>query len=163
MTKAMIEMDQRGELTGGAAYIFMKTKPQEELYDLMTDPDEIHNLADSPEHQAKLNELRNALSAWQLEIGDLGFVPEYDLVNMMWPGMVQPETEAVDFRVENGKLLLQSNTDGASIAYQMDESIGGKHWYIYHKPVDFKKGQKVAARAVRIGYKTSEITQYSNH
>jgi N-sulfoglucosamine sulfohydrolase len=27
MTKTLIEMDQRGELTGGAAYIFMKTKP----------------------------------------------------------------------------------------------------------------------------------------
>jgi N-sulfoglucosamine sulfohydrolase len=162
MTKTMIEMDQRGELTGGAAYIFMKTKPQEELYDLMTDPDEIHNLADSPEHQAKLYELRNAMSAWQLEIGDLGFVPEYDLVNMMWPGMVQPETQLVDFMVSNGKLLLQSNTVGASIAFQLDDGIGGKHWHLYHEPLVFKKGQKVAARAVRIGYKTSEITQYSN-
>ena len=160
MTKAMIEMDQRGELTGGAAYIFMKTKPMEELYDLMSDPDEIHNLAESFKHQPKLKELRNALSAWQLEVGDLGFVPEYDLVNMMWPGMVQPETAPVEFKTSGNQLMLASATEGASIAYQVGEEIGGKHWHLYHQPIP--AGKKVAARAVRIGFKTSGITQYSN-
>jgi N-sulfoglucosamine sulfohydrolase len=160
MTKTLIEMDQRGELTGGAAYIFMKTKPTEELYDLHSDPDEIHNLADSPHHQAKLKELRNALSAWQLETGDLGFVPEYDLVNMMWPGMVQPKTDLVKFEASGDLLLLTSATEGASIAYQIGEEIGGKFWRLYHQPIP--AGKKVVARAVRIGYKTSEISEYDN-
>jgi N-sulfoglucosamine sulfohydrolase len=160
MTKTLIEMDQRGELTGGAAYIFMKTKPVEELYDLHSDPDEIHNLADSPNQQAKLKELRNALSAWQLETGDLGFVPEYDLVNMMWPGMVQPKTDLVKFEASGDLLLLTSATEGASIAYQVGEEIGGKFWRLYHQPIP--AGKKVVARAVRIGYKTSEISEYDN-
>ncbi|TVP52555.1 MAG: DUF229 domain-containing protein [Mongoliibacter sp.] len=160
MTRAMIEMDQKGELTDGAAYIFMKTKPLEELYDLMSDPDEIHNLAESPEHQVKLKELRKALSAWQLQVGDLGFVPEYDLVNMMWPGMMQPETAPVDFESKDGKIHLSSETEGASIAYQVEGQIGGKHWLLYSSPLDAVKGQKIATRAVRIGYKTSQIKEY---
>ncbi|PRY85719.1 sulfatase family protein [Mongoliibacter ruber] len=162
MTKTLVEMDQKGELTGGAAYIFMKTKPLEELYDLSTDPDEIHNLSAAPEHQAKLKELRNALSAWQLEIGDLGFVPEYDLVNMMWPGMVQPETAPVEFVSEDAMLGLSSKTEGASIAFQIDSEIGGKYWSLYTEPLKLEKGQKIAARAVRIGYKTSDIGTFTN-
>lgn len=161
MTKAMIEMDQKGELSGGAAYIFMKTKPVEELYDLHSDPDEIHNLADSPDHQAKLKELREALSTWQLEIGDLGFVPEYDLVNMMWPGMIQPETEPVQFQTYDGQILLSSNTKGASIAYQINDAIGGKHWLLYHEPIKAEANLRIAARAVRIGYKTSQKTEFN--
>jgi N-sulfoglucosamine sulfohydrolase len=157
MTKTLIEMDLRGELEGGAAYIFMKTKPLEELYDLQTDPDEIKNLAHLPEYEGKLKEMRAALSKWQLEVKDLGFVPEYDLVNMMWPGMLQPETEAVQFVQKDGFWHLSSATEGASIAYQAGDKIGGKHWSLYHQPIP--AGEKIAARAVRIGYKTSEISE----
>lgn len=157
MTKTLIEMDLRGELEGGAAYIFMKTKPLEELYDLQKDPDEIKNLAHLPEFEGKLKEMRAALSTWQLEVKDLGFVPEYDLVNMMWPGMVQPETDAVQFVQKDGFWHLSSSTEGASIAYQVGDKIGGKHWSLYHQPIPV--GGKIVARAVRIGYKTSEITE----
>ena len=157
MTKTLIEMDLRGELEGGAAYIFMKTKPLEELYDLQKDPDEIKNLAHLPEFEGRLKEMRAALSTWQLEVKDLGFVPEYDLVNMMWPGMVQPETEAVQFVQKDGFWHLSSSTEGASIAYQVGDKIGGKHWSLYHQPIPV--GGKIVARAVRIGYKTSEITE----
>lgn len=58
---------------------FWNLKPAEELYDLSADPDEVHNLADSPEHQAKLAELRGALRDWCLEIRDLGFLPEGEI------------------------------------------------------------------------------------
>lgn len=160
MTKTLIEMDLKGELEGGAAYIFMKTKPLEELYDLQTDPDELKNLANLPDYQGKLKEMRAALSAWQMEIGDLGFVPEYDLVNMMWPGMVQPETEAVQFEQKDGLWHLSSQTEGASIAYQVGEEIGGKHWKLYHQPIP--AGGKIAGIAVRIGYKASSISQFEN-
>ena len=95
-----------------------------------------------------------------MEIGDLGFVPEYDLVNMMWPGMLQPETAPVKFETLGIQLFLTSATEGASIAYQLGEEIGGKHWKLYHQPIP--KGKKVAARAVRIGYKTSAISQFPN-
>ena len=51
----------------------MKTKEVEELYDLQEDPYEVKNVAMNPEYVDKLVELRNALSAWQIEIDDKGF------------------------------------------------------------------------------------------
>ncbi len=160
MTRVLIDMDSRGELTGDASYIFMKTKPREELYDLHADPFEVHNLADDPSHREKLLELREALAAWQLEIGDMGFIPEYDLVEMMWPGLIQPETMPVEFVTYPEGLTLVSTTPGASIAYQLGDQVGSDHWELYHTPLNLPAGTLVAARAVRIGYKASEITHY---
>ena len=55
---------------------FWQPKPLEELYDLQSDPDEVTNLVDSPEHQTKLAELSHALTAWQTAIVDIGMMPE---------------------------------------------------------------------------------------
>lgn len=161
MTKALLEMDINNELSGDTSYIFMKTKPLEELYDLENDPYEIHNLAENPTYKNKLLELRNALGAWQLEIGDKGFIPEHDLVHMMWPGNVQPATSEVIFKIlEGGKIELSSSTSGASITYQEKDKTGASHWKIYAEPISVKKGTSISARAVRLGYKTSGITSF---
>lgn len=58
---------------------FWETKPAEELYDLQNDPDEVHNLADSPEHQQVLARLRKAQQDLALEIRDVGFLPEGEI------------------------------------------------------------------------------------
>ncbi|TVR74429.1 MAG: choline-sulfatase [Marinilabiliales bacterium] len=160
MTPELIEMDRRGELEGDAAYIWMKTKPVEELYDLHNDPWEVNNLAGCPEHREKLLELRRALAQWQLEIGDMGFIPEHDLVQMMWPGLVQPETEPVTFSLDGGMLELSSATEGASIAWQVEGRDGPDRWHLYHEPLEVVRGEVIRARAIRIGYKTSEITVF---
>ena len=55
---------------------FWQTKPSEELYDLQADRDEVHNLADSPEHQAVVQRMREALMQQLLAWRDLGFLPE---------------------------------------------------------------------------------------
>ena len=55
---------------------FWEEKPVEELYDLQADPDEVNNLADSPEHAAIKAELRKAQQDLALRIRDLGFLPE---------------------------------------------------------------------------------------
>jgi len=69
-----------GKLTGAQKLFFARTKPHEELYDTQNDPHEIHNLADSPQHQAVLKELRVALDKWIEETHDLGAVPEQELI-----------------------------------------------------------------------------------
>ena len=58
---------------------FWNLKPAEELYDLAADPDEVNNLADSADHQAKLKELRKAQQDWCRRIRDLGFLPEGEI------------------------------------------------------------------------------------
>lgn len=55
---------------------FWGEKPAEELYDLETDPDEVHNLVDVPEHRDRLDALREALDEHMLAINDNGFIPE---------------------------------------------------------------------------------------
>ena len=68
-------MHDEGRLTP-AQEIFWNVKAPEELYDLQTDPDEVHNLASRPEHQATRKRLRQAQQALVLKTRDLGFLPE---------------------------------------------------------------------------------------
>jgi N-sulfoglucosamine sulfohydrolase len=48
----------------------------EELYDVEKDPDCLHNLIASPEHQKELNQLRDALQAWMVKTND-GMLPVF--------------------------------------------------------------------------------------
>lgn len=72
------ELADSGQLNA-AQSIFWNAKPPEELYDLQADPDEVHNLAGSAEHQAILDELRQAHLDHVLRIRDVGFLPEDEL------------------------------------------------------------------------------------
>ena len=55
---------------------FWQPKPPEELYDLQTDPDEVRNLAASPDHAAIKARLRQAQQEHAAQIRDVGFIPE---------------------------------------------------------------------------------------
>ncbi|KAJ3517918.1 hypothetical protein NM208_g14636 [Fusarium decemcellulare] len=46
-------------------------RPPEELYDLESDPQEVHDLAGRPEYGDTLKSMRHALEEWQKETGDL--------------------------------------------------------------------------------------------
>ena len=159
MNAKLIELNRQKKLKGDAAYMFMKTKPREELYDLENDPYEVHNLAEDPNYEKHLSKYRKALANWQLEIGDKGFIPEHDLIELFWPEMRQPVTKNVLFTEQSqGMLQLECKTEGASIGYQTGKDIGTNHWNLYHTPIQQKNNQKIVARAIRIGYKASEIT-----
>ena len=45
-------------------------RPREELYDLLFDPNEAHNLVDSPDHADVLAIMRDRLEAWMEETDD---------------------------------------------------------------------------------------------
>ena len=163
MNSKLIDMDSKGKLQGDAAYVFMKIKPVEEFYDLKFDPYEVDNLIDNPSYSTKIDQLRSELKRWQKEIDDKGFIPENEIVKSFWPNMIQPATENVTFSTNNqGKLELNSATDGASIGFQIDNKIGTENWDLYHKPIQLNKDQKIAARAIRIGFKASQITSKLN-
>ena len=55
---------------------FFREKPTEELYDVVADPDNVHNLAGKPEYRKVLESMRNKLHNWLLETKDAGFIPE---------------------------------------------------------------------------------------
>ncbi len=64
-----------GKLTPATAQ-FWGEKPSEELYDLERDPDNVTNLAASPEHRATLERMRARLRQRMVEICDNGLLPE---------------------------------------------------------------------------------------
>jgi len=68
-----------GQLDPVMALFSAHEKPVEELYDTHADPFEIHNLADDPAFSQRLSEMRDALSKWQNEIGDVGLIPEAEI------------------------------------------------------------------------------------
>ena len=158
MNKHLIELDAEGKLEGDAAYIFMKTKPLEELYDLKNDPYEVHNLANDPAHVEKLKLLRSQVSQWQASIKDRGFTPESEIIREFWPGMIQPVTADVNIQQQNNTIVLSCATEGASIAYQLSDAIGTDYWQLYSKPLLLQPQEKISTRAIRIGYKASKIT-----
>jgi len=158
MNKHLIELDSLDMLKGDAAYIFMKSKPIEELYDLESDPYEVHNLATDSIYSQKLKELRVQLKQWQTSIDDKGFIPEHELIETFWPNMKQPKTDDVLIITNEQNLTLSCKTEGASIGFQLGDDIGSKYWQLYTKPVEIKPNEKIRARAIRIGYKASNIS-----
>lgn len=160
MTRHLLEMDARGELSGDAAYIFRDSRDVEELYNIKDDPSEVHNLANDPKYHDQLVKMRTQLAQWQLQVGDKGMIDEYDLVQMFWPGFIQPKTEEVEVVQQRNELLFSTSTAGASIGYQVDEQIGSERWLLYDNPISLKKGQKLVVRAKRIGYATSKPVTY---
>jgi len=71
-----------------AAYL-EPSRPAEELYHLSADPDEMHNLADSPKFRDELLRLRAELDRWLTEAGDIGEYAEVDMVTdhmLKWSG-----------------------------------------------------------------------------
>jgi len=74
-TRVWRELYDAGTLQPEQAF-FWKLKPTEELYDLQTDPDEVVNLADSPQHREIKDRLKTALRKNLLDIRDVHFLPE---------------------------------------------------------------------------------------
>lgn len=161
MTRTIIEMQKNGELTGNAAVIFRDSRDVEELYDLQNDPDETHNLAHDQQYREQLVKMRKQLAQWQLEVGDKGLIDEYNLVQLFWPGLIQPETKDVVITKNRNQIVLSCPTEGASIGYQVDNLIGGERWLLYTHPLQLKARQTLITRAKRIGYKTSKAVSFT--
>jgi N-sulfoglucosamine sulfohydrolase len=72
------ELAAQGKLTPVQAVLAAPQMPPEELYDVVEDPYQIHNLADSsvPEHRAARQRLSAALERWIEESNDQGRTPE---------------------------------------------------------------------------------------
>ena len=76
IVQAMRRLYREGKLNRAQSLIMQETRPPEELYDLKSDPYELHNLADDPGHAKVLEEMRQALEQWIAETGDRGRQPE---------------------------------------------------------------------------------------
>jgi arylsulfatase A-like enzyme len=78
--RAWRRLHAEDRLTPVQAAWFARTKPAEELYDCAADPWQLANLAGDPAHAAVLATHRAALDRHLAEVGDLGAIPEIELV-----------------------------------------------------------------------------------
>jgi N-sulfoglucosamine sulfohydrolase len=140
---------------------FRPVKPEEELFDILADPHEIHNLAYDPAYRDIKARLSRALDEWIEMTGDPLTLPEPELVKKLWPpDGIQPVTAEVAFKPSGANLMLASETNGASIAYQVNQAIGGDHWELYKGPLPLSSIDSIAATAIRIGYRQSPVTYF---
>lgn len=73
------DQKEKGNLLGEALEMWYP-KPREELYDLRRDPQELHNLADTPEHQEVIGRMRAEIQHWIKKYHDTGFLMEPEMM-----------------------------------------------------------------------------------
>ena len=78
-TRVWWDAFQAGQTDAAQSIFWQVPKAPEELYDLSSDPDEVHNLADSPEHQAVKERLRGAVYAHLERVRDVCLLPEGEM------------------------------------------------------------------------------------
>ena len=159
--KSMVEilrLRDEGKLNEQQMYWFRKSKPDEELFDTKNDPNEFENLANDPKYKAKLLELRTKHQEWIKKYGDLGAIPEKELLAKWWNGKDQaPKTNEAIITISDGKVSIICATKGASIGYKKHQNE--KSWDVYSKPIQVKTGDSLYVLAHRIGYLPSEIVK----
>ena len=156
MMQEILRLGKEGKLDKHSMRWF-GTKEPEELYDTQNDPYELNNLAHHPTYKKDLERLRSVENEWTIRAHDKGFIPEKNLIEMMWPDLKQPETAAPEAKVISATnsekiLALSCPTAGASIGYLLD---GNTEWQLYHKPIKVDKGKDIMISAIRYGYKQS--------
>jgi arylsulfatase A-like enzyme len=166
----------RGEapnlLTPAQRRVLATTKPEEELYDLHADPYEIQNLARDPAYAADLERLRSALVLWQQAYGDLGLIPESELIERWRPGGAPQVTEPPAVQIAGGRIVATCATEGASIGWTTDPpgsdeapgvlskvtgdpETGGRAWRLYTAPFPAPAEATLWFRAQRLGFQAS--------
>ncbi len=170
----MWRLHMAGELDKAQSLMFKCPRPVEELYDTEADPFEISNLAADPNYAKELERLRGALDKWIEDVGDMGKIPENEMVRQWYPNGKQPQTAApvfipicdespgIEAAPEGGTfkapvlLQMHSATQGASIAYTFAEDEAAR-WQVYTEPIRLPQGKTtLKVRAIRIGYRESD-------
>ncbi len=164
-------LKKAGQLGPITALFMADTKPHEELYDVVADPYEVHNLADRPGYEKTLETMRAELIAWMRRTNDHGLIPEPEINRTMRPDgkrAVTSKPVASPSKASNGSQTVSLRTDpeGASIAYRIEaEGTAAQEkerWLLYSKPVTLSRGSTLRAIATRLGYEDSAEVSVKN-
>jgi arylsulfatase A-like enzyme len=83
------QLHSAGKLTPEQALFMAPRRPEEELYDLQSDPYEVHNLSSSSQHSARLRQMRAILDEWIARTGDQGAIAEDPRILEKWDEVMQ--------------------------------------------------------------------------
>ncbi len=147
------------------------TKPAEELYDVVADPHEETNLASLPAFADDKERLAAALDTWLATVGDLGAIPETELLEQWRPGGHAPVVDDPRSSHESGLVSLSCETPGALIGWtdrpEGDEPVAAlppfigyeddhASWRLYTGPFAPPPSSPIRVKAWRIGWTPSQ-------
>jgi len=115
---------------------FWETKPVEELYDVIADPHNVHNLADDPAYENEIKRFRKANRDHILEITDVGFIPEARLIEITQKAPAYTYARSGDYPLGRilkiAELASWGNKDNRSqfIAHLKDKDPVVRYWAV---------------------------------
>jgi uncharacterized sulfatase len=160
-TQVWKELYDQGRLNE-AQRKFWEPKPAEELFELKSDPDEVKNLAGSPEHRTALERLRAAHREHTLKIRDIGLLPEDEIHERAGSGTpYQTGHDAKKYPLERvlaaAELASSGKTGAVAQLVKMlaDSDSGVRYWaamglLMRKSAEEVKKAMSDPAPAVRI-------------
>jgi N-sulfoglucosamine sulfohydrolase len=163
----MRRLNAEGKLKGPRKLYFEKTKPLEELYDIVADPHEVNNLTADPKYKDVLERMRRVHERWVRQTSDIGLIPEPVFDEMKRPGGVYEKTAEPVFwspRWQPGtsgqtarRITITCPTPGSSIVYRITSAGNAQpDWRLYTKSIWLTPGSVLHAKACRIGFKDSK-------
>jgi N-sulfoglucosamine sulfohydrolase len=157
ITNRILELKKENKLDRIQAQWFDK-KDSIELYDTSSDPFNIYNLANEPKYQKTKNKLQKKLIDFMALQNDRANEPERAMIDSMWPKGIQPTTLKPRIDKIRNTLVLNAITQGSSIGYYIaDQKQQDPKWKIYSMPIYIEAGKKIFCKAIRVGYKESEL------
>jgi hypothetical protein len=160
----LLELRDLDDLSDAQAQWFRDSKEVDELFDTLSDPHELNNLARDPEYADVLIRLKDEMDNWLATIDDNPKMSERDLVTKIWNGAsTKPRTEMPQASLEEGRVTLSSPTEGASISYKVvQDDFEPKGWKIYTEPFQMTNDARLLIQAHRIGFEPSETVQWKS-
>jgi arylsulfatase A-like enzyme len=152
LMQSLRELRENGGLDSIQERWFRTPKPDEELYDIVEDPNELHNLADQEEYDEILLELRKALEDWIGKSMDLGRYPEEELIDLWLKDGQQPRLAPLELEEKNDSITLHSDIPDATLVWKKK---GSDTWEFYKDPIPVS--QAFSAKSTRIGYQDSPV------
>ncbi|UCF35879.1 MAG: sulfatase-like hydrolase/transferase [Acidobacteriota bacterium] len=122
-------VEREGTASPGVAQFLAARKPVEELYDTVSDPHEMQNLAASADFSEVLERMREAHEDWVMQTGDLGLISEAELMELQtrfgsgWGILRAEENEGLIERVREAAAL---SLDGEIALPQLSERLGAR-------------------------------------
>jgi N-sulfoglucosamine sulfohydrolase len=152
MSREMQSLYRDGKLNKAQSQWF-EPPGQERLFDLKQDPFELNDVSKDPAYKQELVRMRGALDSWLADVKDWGDEDEITMIEQFAPGAVQITTPAPDASIADGVLTVSDVATGASVGYRVD----GRAWKLYSEKVKLTSADKVEVKAVRYGWKESDI------
>ncbi|APQ16222.1 sulfatase family protein [Maribacter hydrothermalis] len=152
MMQELRQLDSLNQLDEFSSIWIQPTKPEEEFYDLVNDPEELHNLALNTLYKDSLNHFRELLEKLIKDTKDLGEINERTLIDNWLVHGKQPKLENLEVtKTKKGLELIHPNPNTTIVWRILNDSI----WNIYSEILPINS--HFEAKAERIGYQDSEV------